>query len=194
MECRGVGIRLTILWIWKLLDPLFYLCSRLHYIDVNKTSNVFRVRITKYKGKTLILSDGTRISKNDFLLKIHLHNVRMLNESRKIKNELKRARLMYRQVLHSMPALARYLKDHPEERNIKGVIGITTLNKGVQALGFECFLPESRLYRFFKRIGQLPIFWLSSSSLKNFHKHKLSYLLLSKEKLYLLYGHTPSTK
>jgi hypothetical protein len=194
MECRGMGIRLTLLWIWKLIDPLFYLCSRLHYIENREQSSIFRVRITKYKGKNLILSDGTRISRNDLLLKIHLHNVRLLNESRKIKNELKRTRLMYRLVLNSMPILASYLKGHPEEENIKGIIGITTINKVVQSLGFECFIPESRWYRFFKKLGQLPIFLLSSSSLKNFQKNKLTYLFLSKDKLYLTFGKNSPVK
>lgn len=188
-------LRLTILWLWKLIDPIFYLFSRLHYIrEENREKSVFRVRVTKYKGQNLILSDGTRICKNDLLLKIHLHNVRLLNEYVKIKNELNRARLIYKLVLTSMPSLAYYLKVHPEECHIKGIIGITTINKGVKPLGFECFAPTNLFYKKVKKIGQLPIFLLSSSSLKDFKKNRLNYLFMSKEKLYDRYSQKYASK
>lgn len=184
-----MSLRLTILWIWKLIDPVFYLCSRLHYINDDKNNqSVFRVRITKYRGKNYTLSDGTMINQNDLLLKIHLHNVRLLNEFIKIKNDLIRTRLMYRLVLNSMPMLASHLKGHPEEAKIKGIIGITTINKGIKALGFDCFPPENHLYKYVKKLGQLPISLLSSSAYKNFQKNQLIYLFLSKERLYDKYG------
>jgi hypothetical protein len=186
---QAMRIRLAILWIWKLIDPIFYICSRLHYIKMeNKGKSIFRVRITKYKGKNLMLSDGTLITRNDLLLKIHLHNVRILNEYIKIKNELNRARLIYKIVFKSMPALVYYLNSHPKEQEIKGIIGITTINKAVIPLGFECFQPTNRFYRSTKKIGQLPIFLLTKSSIRNFQKNNLNYLLMSKEKLYQRYG------
>ncbi|MDN3018689.1 hypothetical protein PH210_21105 [Paenibacillus sp. BSR1-1] len=180
-------IRLIIILIWKILDPLFYQFSRLHYIN---DQSVFRVRITKYKGEKFVLSDGTIISKNDFLLKIHLHNVQLLSEFLKIKNELSRARKIYTRVLKSMPLLASYLMEHPEEEKIKGIIGITTINKGVISLGFECFSPSSKWYRFFKKLGQLPIMLLSNSSSKS---NTLTYLFLSKDILYEKYGKKPAS-
>ncbi|MFJ7725829.1 YkoP family protein [Neobacillus sp. NPDC097160] len=190
-----MSLRLTILWIWKLIDPLFYSCSRLHYIyDDKNNQSVFRVRITKYKGENFTLSDGTMINRNDLLLKIHLHNVRLLNDYVRIKNDLKRARLMYKLVLNSMPLLASYLKAHPEEANIKGIIGITTINKGIRSLGFDSIPPANRLYRYIKKLGQLPISLLSSNSYKHFQKNGLTYLFLSKEKLYEKYGRNSSIK
>jgi len=188
-------IRLTILWIWKVIDPLFYFFSRLHYIQgYNRQRSIFRVRVTKYKGKNIILSDGTRIHRNDLLLKIHLHNVRLLNDYIKIKNDLHRARLIYRSVFLSMPTLAGYLKTHPQETDIKGIIGITTINKGIQPLGFETIRPSNFFYRRLKKIGQLPIFLLTKSSFKKFQKNKLNYLLMSKEMLYQKYGSSPASK
>lgn len=190
-----MGIRFTILWVWKLFDPIFYYFSRLHYInDMNNNPSVFRVRLTKYKGKNFILADGTRIRKNDLLLKIHLHNVRLLTELIKIKNDIKRARLMYKLVRTSMPLLTSYLKNHPDEDKIKGIIGITTLNRGVQSLGFECYTPGSKWYRFIKKLGQLPIFFLSASSMKKLRKHRLTYLFISKERLYAEYEKNTASK
>ncbi|MDP4084146.1 MAG: hypothetical protein Q8934_05970 [Bacillota bacterium] len=181
-------MRVKILWIWKLFDPFFYFCSRLHYIQPMKTSqSVFRVRVTEYKGKEMILSDGVRINKHDLLLKIHLHNVRLLFDLLKVKNDIQRARLLYKVVLYSMPALAKYLKAHQKENCIKGIIGITMVNKGVKHLGFECFFPSNRFYRWIKKMGQLPISFLSVSSIKSIRKHNITYLVMSKEKLYQTY-------
>lgn len=184
-----MGFRLTILWMWKIIDPIFYAFSRLHYIkEESLNKSVFRVRITKYKGRNVILSDGTSINKNDLLLKIHLHNVRLLYECKRIKSEIKRARHIYKVVLESMPALANYLKCHPEVEYVKGIIGITTINKGVKPLGFECFEPTNGLYKKVKKLGQYPIFLLSSSCFKDFRNMKLSYLFISKERFFSMYG------
>ncbi|WP_235888123.1 YkoP family protein [Neobacillus paridis] len=188
-----MAIRLTLLWLWKLIDPLFYYCSRLYCIkDEENKRSIFRVRVTKYKGAEVVLSDGTIIGRNDLLLKIHLHNVSLLSEYTKIKNDIKRSRMMYRLVHESMPTLSKYLKKHPKEDKIKAIIGITTLNRGVHTLGFECFKPKSIWYRRFKQLGQLPIFILSGTPLKYFQKHQLTYLFLSKEILYQKYGQNSS--
>jgi hypothetical protein len=190
-----MSIRLTILWIWKTVDPLFYFFSRLHYIrEDNRKKSIFRVRVTKYKGKNIILSDGTKIYRNDLMLKIHLHNVRLLNEYIKIKNDLHRARLIYQSVFRSMPSLAWYLKSHPQEMNIKGIIGITTINKGVKTLGFDSIQPSNHLYRKLKKVGQLPIFLLTKSTFKKFQKNQLNYLLMSKDMLYQKYGKQIASK
>lgn len=179
-----LGLRLTILWLWQLFDPLFYFFSRLQYIYMEgKTRSIFRVRITRYRGKNLILSDGTKINKNDLLLKIHLHNVRLLKEFMNINNELMRARLIYKRALSCMPSLANYLKEHPDEEKIKGIIGITTINKAVPLLGFETRQPSNKLYCRLKKYGQLPIFLLSTPSFYKFKKVRLTYLFMSKEKL-----------
>ncbi len=77
-------MRSCLLSIWYLLDPLYFFFTRLTLID-KRQSNVFRVRLTRYKGKDVILSDGTRIKKNDVLVKIHLHNVKLLKELRLLK-------------------------------------------------------------------------------------------------------------
>lgn len=181
-----MDLRLYILWIWKIWDPIYYSFTRLQYIEpAGNKKTVFRVRLTKYKGKEVILSDGTRIRKNDVLLKIHLHNVRLLSEILNVKHELNKGRCIYKMVLYSMPVLADYIKNHPEEQKIKGIIGITMINKGVRHLGFECFFPENIFYLWLKKVSQLPIFFLSTSTMnvQNFKKHNPVYLMMSKEHL-----------
>nr|WP_251032305.1 hypothetical protein [Mesobacillus foraminis] len=130
-----------------------------------------------------MLSDGVTISKKDFLLKIHLHNIRLLLESPGNSNELSKGRGIFSQV-YSMPLLAEFILNHPEEARIKGIIGITLINKGFGPL-FECIQPENKLYNWFKKTQQLPIYLLSCSkvSVSNIKSHHPVYLMMPKGKL-----------
>ncbi|WP_249310409.1 hypothetical protein [Bacillus sp. FJAT-49736] len=135
------------------------------------------------------MSDGTEIGKNDCLLKIHLHNVRIIKEALTVKNPLQRSMVIYRMVEQSMPSLARFVYNHPKSEQIKGIIGITMINKGVAHLGFEKAAPNSRLYKLFKLFTQFPIYLLSATSIsmRNIKKQSPTYLFMSKEKLFQKY-------
>ncbi len=179
-------VRSVLLSIWKCLDLIYFSLNRLQYLSPDrKGKGVFRVRLTRYKGKDVELSDGIMICKNDLLLKIHLHNVRLLQDFSYIKNELSKGRGVFRQVMDSMPLLAVFIHNHPEEARIKGIIGITLINKGFRPLGFECVQPDNKLYSWFKKTSQIPIYLLSCSkvSVENIKKLHPVYLIMSKEKL-----------
>lgn len=178
-------VRGILLSIWNCLDPIYFSLTRLQYLCSDRHGQgVFRVRLTKYKGKEVVLSDGTKICKNDLLLKIHLHNVRLL-QNYLLKNELAKGRCIFKNILESMPLLAEYVSHHPAEGNIKGVIGVTLINKGYRSLGFECIHPKNKYYSMFKKAQQIPIYLLSSSniSVSDIKRHQPVYLMMSKEKL-----------
>ena len=172
--------------IWYLLDPLYYSFTRLTYIKDECNQNViFRVRITKYKGREITLSDGTTIKRNDKLLKIHLHNVKLLKELHHVTCEVKRGRYIFQSVLESLPALALFLQNHPQKDELKGIIGITSLHRGCQRLGFETHDLKSKAYLKYKQITFLLISFISSSafSLKSLKKQNPKYLVMSKDLL-----------
>ncbi|PLR98776.1 YkoP family protein [Bacillus sp. T33-2] len=182
--------RLSLLSFWRVVDPVYYFLTRLKYIETEQSGKaVFRVRLTKYKGADVVLSDGTCIFHNDVLLKIHLHNVRLLREMQKTENQVKKAKVIIRKVVESMPLLADYINTHPEKDRIKGVVGITLLNKGYSKLGFESHEPKNSLYRTMKHLTQIPIYCLSASSFsfERIKKQKPVYLMMSKEKLISTY-------
>lgn len=181
-----MSLRPLIIILWNMFDPIYFLFTRLHYIPSTiEKPCVFRVRITKYRGKDVILSDGTSIKKNDLLLKIHLHNSKILKESLIIRHSLKKGRMIYKMVLNSMPMLAEYIEKHPKRTDIKGIIGVTTINKGVKTLGFDLVFPSNKFYQIMKRLMQFPIYLLSSSSfsIEQLKKSKPVYLFMSKDKL-----------
>lgn len=152
--------------------------------------NIFRIRLTKYKGKNIVLSDGTKINKNDILVKIHLHNVRLLKELRNINSEIKRGKMIYRYVQKSLPEVENYIRNNEQYGKIKGIIGVTSLNKGCERLGFEIISISHPIYKWFKKFAFLPIEILSShnSSIRYILKHHTpNYLFMSTSKLESIY-------
>ena len=138
--------------------------SVLAYNVLNKfleIHNIFRVRLTRYKGREVVLSDGTIVKKNDLLIKIHLHNVRLLKEMQRADENFKKTLFLYKKVQESLPDLAVYLLHHKKNEQIKGLIGITTLDKGYKRLGFEAFSLSSRSYIWIKLISHYRIHYLS---------------------------------
>ncbi|MCY8838146.1 YkoP family protein [Bacillus atrophaeus] len=175
-------MRNCFLSIWGIIDPIYYFFSRLTVIGKEKQS-VFRVRLTRYKGAQIILSDGTKIKKNDVLVKIHLHNIKLMRELQTIESAVRKGMIIYQKVYISMPLLVDYISKHKKRDDIKGIIGITMLHKGVERLGFEVVKPSNHFYRFFKKVTHLPILYLTS---KQFNAQSIPnsyYLLISKEKL-----------
>jgi hypothetical protein len=187
-----VKVRQCFLAVWKVLDPIYYACSRLEYIeDANQHRHIFRVRLTRYKGREVILSDGTKIKKNDLLLKIHLHNARLIRELIRFDSEIKKVRFVYEQVKKGLPYVAEYLQHHEQFTDVKGLIGITVLNKGCERLGFETFSIVNPFYKWFKKIVFLPMYFISQFRFDSIRRPP-KYLFMSTQQLMRLYGCQPT--
>ncbi|SDI40568.1 hypothetical protein SAMN05192534_14414 [Alteribacillus persepolensis] len=177
-----------IIYMWTLFDPVYYSLTRL--ITLQETNewhpNIFRVRLAVYRGAAVTLSDGTQIQKNDVLLKIHLHNIRLIRDMNKLQHDFQKARFIYRTVQQSLPGVASYIQSLENSENIKGIMGITTLNKGCKRLGFDSMDIHSHIYRWFKWIPNLMITLLASSdtALPAMKRKKPAYILMSKETLF----------
>lgn len=169
-----------LLFVWTLIDPVYYGLTRLKYVpDEHNQRTLFRVRLTKYKGRTIHLKDGTIIHKNDVLIKIHFHNVKLLSTLLPIKNDTKRALIAFKIIKASVPALAKYVEERYGNCKVKGVIGISTLNKGANRLGFEIFPIRSRVYYTYKCLTFALINYLSNKPVFQ----KPVYLFMSKQQL-----------
>jgi hypothetical protein len=177
---KGLEMKSYLLGVWNMIDPVYYTFSRLRYVpDTSQHNTVFRVRLTRYKGSAITLSDGASIQKNDILLKIHLHNVKMLNELNMITSDMKRAVFIYHSVKKSLPKLTEYLMLHPQYKEIKAIIGITSLYKGSARLGFDIVSIQNKYYRMYKKITFLPINLVAG----NKRYEDPVYLFMSKDKL-----------
>jgi hypothetical protein len=191
----GTVWKTAALAVWRCLDPLYFACTRLQYVEPGAV-NIFRVRVLTYRGPALRLHDGTAIASGDRLLKIHLHNARLLSAwcstaegGRAARDVLIRSRLLYRLTEQSLPGIARHICNQCNPTEIKAIIGITQINRGCQRLGFEVFPLPSRVYRLLKRVALLPIYLLSvDRPWRSFHKHEPKMLLMSRLELLTRYG------
>lgn len=168
---------------WDLFDPVYFYFTRLHHIKQKcGKKTIMRVRLTKYKGREVILSDGTVICKNDLLIKIHLHNVKLLSEIEQYKSDFKKTKIIYVKVKDSLPAVVEYIQLSYPNKEIKGLIGITTLYKGCKRLGFEPHPIMNPVYKKIKQIGLMPIYFLSKNQW-NHQRPDPMYLFMSKNTL-----------
>lgn len=185
----GIKMRRYCLYAWNFIDPIYFQFTRLKYIKKEcGNKSILRVRLTKYKGRDVVLSDGTSISKNDILVKIHLHNAKLLQQMEWCDSEIRRALLIYQGIKESLPSVARYIQLQENTEQIKGLIGITTLYKGCKKLGFEPHSIVNPLYKNFKKVSLLPIYFLSSTRVTGKEIPSPMYLFMSKEALFSRYG------
>lgn len=174
--------------VWNVIDPVYYACTRLKCIH-HEDGSAFRVRLTTYRGRNILLSDGTVIKRGDTLLKIHLHNVILLKKMSSIKSEIKKGKFLYRLIEKSLPDLAEYVRNHPKHDDIKGIIGITMLNRGAGGLGFETVQIRSAMYKWIKFVTMIPLYFFSANDpLKNLKKQTPAYLFMSKNVIMNKYG------
>lgn len=186
-----VRVKLYVLSLWRFLDPLYYALTRLTYVDgpEDRIRNIFRVRLLTYRGSAIRLQDGTMLEAGDLLLKIHLHNVRLLRELLRLPHDVQKARHIYRSVERSLPGVAAYIRTHPRCEDIKGIIGMTMMYRGSQQLGFEIHPMTSRLHMLWKWMSLLPIYVLSvSQPFRKLRKQSPKYLIMSLTSLLHLYG------
>jgi hypothetical protein len=186
---KGESILPMWIQIWSFIDKFYFSCSRLEYVNKEK-KNIFRVRLLTYRGQNIVLSDGTRISENDFILKIHLHNCLLLTEMKDMKHDVKRAFYVYDRVRTSLPDLADFIFRHERSGQIKGILGITILSRGVNRLGFEVQDIPNLYYRKYKQLYMKPMFILCHPNRERSWKQENmvpKFLLMSKEQLFQHY-------
>lgn len=190
MKCKGrIVMRQYVISVWSFIDPLYYRCTRLNNLmeNLDDNKNIFRVRLTRYKGREITLSDGTTFKKNDLLIKIHFHNVRLLKEIKEINSEIRKAKWIFQEVQKSLPGVERYIRNHKYSLKIKGIIGITSTYTASHRLGFEIFPIIHPLYKWLKWATSAPIMILSKKDVRLSRLTPPSYLLMSKDKLSKLY-------
>lgn len=189
-KVRLMILRKIFLFCWRFIDPIYFFFTRLTYIRPGE--NIFRVRLTRYKGHPVTLSDGTDIQKNDLLLKIHLHNVKLLSEINRFQNDFQKGKIFYHSIIQSLPGLALYVDNHPKREEIKALIGITSLKFGNNRLGFEPVKIKNPLYKVVKQFAFFPIYILSSELYRKKHKKSTEPIYLFMPKKVLLEKHLPT--
>lgn len=139
----------AILTAWRLWDIIYYHCTRLVYVD-KPNDNIFRVVTKRYWGNTLRAGSQDVISAGDYYVKLHIHNYQLARRLKGLEGEMRLGLSALKAVRNSLPALARYVAEHPERDNIRGIVGTTILYRGAVPLGFHIQDIESPVFCWFK--------------------------------------------
>lgn len=151
---RSIGLfKRMLVACWLGWDKLFHLMFR---VKRTGADSIFHYRKRKYRGKTLELANGTTIETDDEVIELHLDNrmlVRLMMESRSMMHV---AILLIREVEKGLPKLAEQLVGKDAFKQVRGLYGVTMINKGASQFGFDLFELEpglfDRLTRFYLKL------------------------------------------
>lgn len=142
----------------------------------------FYVDIMPYKGKELVLIDGTKISKGDIVAELHVNNCNMPEVT------FRNIKLFSSNIDEELVLLAKALEQEAYQ-NIKAIFGRTLLYAFVQRKGFEIIEIRNLWLRFFLN------FWdplirkvYSKSTAKNDKKRRSKEIWMSRSGLLIKLG------
>lgn len=144
-------MNVAFLTMWRLWDFIYYHCTRLVYVD-KRNHNIFRVVVKQYRGEPLKVKGQPIIAKGDCYVKLHIHNCQLARRLRGISGDVRLGIVALKEVRSSLPALAKYIAEHPQAEQIKGVVGTTILHRGARPLGFHVQDLDTRFFSVFKTL------------------------------------------
>jgi len=124
--------------LWLSYEKLVHKVLRLKTVKgYNKP--FFHYRFIKHSGEVLQLSDGQSINKGDLVAELHFDNNQLSSIAFQSKSMLTTALRLIKETERNLPFLAYELQNHPRYNEVKGIVGITMINRGADRLGFEIY-------------------------------------------------------
>ena len=139
----------ALLTAWRLWDVIYYHCTRLVYVD-KANQNIFRIVVKRFWGRPLTDEERAVIVPGDLYIKLHIHNCQLAERLQGINGEMRLGLTALREIKNSLPALAKFVANHPRKDDIRGVVGTTILYRGARHLGFHVQEVESSVFRWYK--------------------------------------------
>lgn len=104
---------------------------------VDRSNPLLRLRVRPYHGnQPILLDDGTAIRKGDRIVELHLDNRQLFQLGALSSNSTQLAIQLIRGMQHLLPKVSERIQRDPAFRGVKGLYGISLMNRGPQQLGF----------------------------------------------------------
>jgi len=143
---RSFGKR-VIIKLWLGWEFLFHKVMRLKPVSTREKPFLY-YRLLTHKGKDLAMNDGQALRRGDMFAELHFDNHKLSELAFVSKNPLVVAVKVIREVEAALPTLAEMLLAESKAAQIKGIQGITMINRGADKLGFVIHdLPEGLFKR-----------------------------------------------
>ena len=124
------------LFLWPIIDRLIIISYHIKPLRTDENS-IICLELRRYKGRPIMLSDGSKVTAGDRIIELHLNNAWF----RKRREVTPIASGLYWEVLQwfakDLSYLAKQLADGTFGRSITALHGITFLHMGARRLGFQ---------------------------------------------------------
>lgn len=131
--------------LWMIWEMGFGLLSRLRSVYASDFG-ICKVMVRKHRGESILCQDGTHVQDGDWIGELHLDNGKVLNLL-KTRGSDRAALRVARMASDSMKQIARSTEERPEMSQIKALVGITLLHRGItHGLGFEQHKVKSGIF------------------------------------------------
>lgn len=121
--------------LWMLWEKCFQ--KLFHIRPIGSPNDIFHVRVRPYTGENIQLDDGEMIQPGDRIVELHFDNRQLYEMGMRSKTAMRTAIQLIRAVERMMPKLAETMLTRPEFDGVKGLYGITLINRGPEQLGFS---------------------------------------------------------
>jgi len=134
---------------WMAWERTFHTLFRIESGDVDA---IFHIRVVTYHGKTLQLSDGQTINHKDKVIELHLDNHKLYRMMTESKSMMHVAIRLIREVQKGLPKLAVQIAGRKEFEQVKGLYGVSMINRGAEQFGFSVLELPKGLFDFMTRL------------------------------------------
>lgn len=130
--------------LWRCYDKAY---RWLHGVEdlPSDERGVVRIGVRRYRGRRVVLSDGTAVSAGDLVGTIHFNNESVAAIHKRTANPIRAGILILRAFEDSLETLAGLVETYLPYREVKAFTTTTIFHQGVERLGFEIFPPRSAL-------------------------------------------------
>ncbi|WP_081757029.1 polysaccharide deacetylase family protein [Gorillibacterium massiliense] len=149
-DSRGNIFKRGLVTVFMLWEKLFIKIFGI--IPVDPENTFLQIRLREYHGSSMVLGDGVRIEKGDLVAEMHLNNDTLYQLGRTSRNAVHLAIQMIRRTEQILPQIATLFKSDPGYKDVKGLYGVSLINRGLEHLGFTVLDLPKGPFSFFTKI------------------------------------------
>ncbi|MCS7459600.1 polysaccharide deacetylase family protein [Paenibacillus doosanensis] len=131
--------------LWLKWEAVYHALFALEPVDPD--NQLLYYRVCTYHGRSILLPDGEEIRKGDRVIELHFNNEMIFHIAGGTRSMMQLAVQLIRAVQELLPKMAERLMSDAVTRDIKGIYGITMINRGPKQFGFTVTdLPKGLFY------------------------------------------------
>jgi len=139
-----VSLKSIFLYIWEIWERIYFRLA--HIIELEDSESILHFSINTYRGKPLILKDGTLLERGDKFIELHLLNRKISDILGRHNSLMGASKEIERRLIFSIGKILEYI-----ERNdirVKAMHGVTVLYRLAEKKNFDIFdfNPFSRFF------------------------------------------------